>query len=138
MVDARESLLNAIKNAFSCVIPVLDAAQNWGALDKSQEGEDVKENFKSSIRNVIKSFDGKIVALSFSLLGSESICFLFLEFCDLLKCTFTSAIILSRHQWEVFGCDGWNVLLCSCFNGPPTPLFYDVPLCLCPRLPDAQ
>ncbi|XP_075877996.1 dynein axonemal heavy chain 8-like [Nelusetta ayraudi] len=57
MVDARESLLNAIKNSFSCVIPVLDATQNWGALDKSEDGEDVKEYFKSSIKDFIGSFD---------------------------------------------------------------------------------
>lgn len=63
MVDARESLLKAIKNAFSCVIPVLDAAQNWGALDKSEDSEDVKEYFKSSIKNFIESFDGNIVFL---------------------------------------------------------------------------
>lgn len=65
MVDARESLLKAIKNSFSCVIPVLDATQNWGALDKSEDGKDVKEKFKSSIKDFIGSFDGNIFSFSF-------------------------------------------------------------------------
>lgn len=63
MVDARESLLKGIKSAFSCVIPVLDAAQNWGAVDKSEDSEDVKEYFRSSIKNFIRSFDGNILFL---------------------------------------------------------------------------
>lgn len=63
MVDARESLLKAIKNAFSCVIPVLDAAQNWGAVETSDDSEDVKEYFKSSIKNFIGSFDGNFLFL---------------------------------------------------------------------------
>lgn len=58
MVDARESLLKAIKNAFGCVLPVLDATQNWGALDKHEDGEEMKENFKCGIKRFIKSFDG--------------------------------------------------------------------------------
>lgn len=76
MVDARESLLQAIKKAFSCVIPVLDAVQNWGGLEKSEDSEDVKENFRSSIKNFIGSFDGIIL---FFFAWSDSITYILLS-----------------------------------------------------------
>lgn len=93
MVDARESLLKAIKNSFSCVIPVLDATQNWGALDKSEDGEDVKEYFKSSIKDFIGSFDGNILLFVFLI---QSYSFNVFGIVWLVLCTFMSMKMFSH------------------------------------------
>ncbi|KAM7400305.1 hypothetical protein PAMA_004821 [Pampus argenteus] len=57
MVDAREGLLKGIKNAFEFLLPGLDAAQNWGALDKSRHGAKLKKNFKYTIQHCLSSLD---------------------------------------------------------------------------------
>uniref|UniRef100_A0A4W6EG55 Dynein axonemal heavy chain 8 n=1 Tax=Lates calcarifer TaxID=8187 RepID=A0A4W6EG55_LATCA len=59
MVDARDGLLKGIKNAFSFVLPALDATQNWGVLDKSRHGAKFKKNFKYTIKLCLSSLDGK-------------------------------------------------------------------------------
>lgn len=59
MVDARDSLLKGIRNAFNFVLPILNTAQNWGVLDKSRHGEKFKKNFKYNIKLFLSSLDGK-------------------------------------------------------------------------------
>ncbi|XP_041805872.1 dynein heavy chain 8, axonemal-like [Chelmon rostratus] len=55
MVDARDGLLKGVSNAFNFLLPALDAAQNWGVLDKSRHGEKLKKNFKYSIKRCLSS-----------------------------------------------------------------------------------
>ncbi|KAM7379582.1 hypothetical protein PAMP_005128 [Pampus punctatissimus] len=57
MVDAREGLLKGIRNAFEFLLPGLDAAQNWGVLDKSRHGAKLKTNFKYTIQRCLSSLD---------------------------------------------------------------------------------
>ncbi|XP_044223058.1 dynein axonemal heavy chain 8-like [Thunnus albacares] len=57
MVDAREGLLKGTRNAFNFLLPALDAAQNWGVLDKSRLGAKIKTNFKYTIQRCLSSLD---------------------------------------------------------------------------------
>eukprot|EP00064_Thunnus_orientalis_P004446 superscaffoldBa00000405_g4458 len=57
MVDAREGLLKGTRNAFNFLLPALDAAQNWGILDKSRHGAKIKTNFKYTIQRCLSSLD---------------------------------------------------------------------------------
>ncbi|XP_076601065.1 dynein axonemal heavy chain 8-like [Chaetodon auriga] len=57
MVDARDGLLKGISNAFNFLLPSLDAAQNWGVLDKSRHGEKLKKRFKYTIKRCLDSLD---------------------------------------------------------------------------------
>lgn len=59
MVDAREGLLKGTRDAYSFLLPALDAAQNWGVLDKSRHGKRFKKNFKYSMNRCLSSLDGK-------------------------------------------------------------------------------
>uniref|UniRef100_A0AAQ4Q6E3 AAA+ ATPase domain-containing protein n=1 Tax=Gasterosteus aculeatus aculeatus TaxID=481459 RepID=A0AAQ4Q6E3_GASAC len=59
MIDARDGLLKGIKNSFNFVLPALDAAQNWGALDKSRHGKKIIKDFKYTIKRCLNSLDGK-------------------------------------------------------------------------------
>lgn len=61
MVDARDGLLKGISNSLKYVLPALNAAQNWGVLDKSRHGEKFKENFKYTIKHCLSSLDGKFL-----------------------------------------------------------------------------
>lgn len=65
MVDARDGLLKGVSNAFNFLLPALDAAQNWGVLDKSRHGEKLKKNFKYSIKRCLSSLYGKSSFFSF-------------------------------------------------------------------------
>lgn len=58
MVDARDGLLKGTTNAFSFLLPALDAAQNWGVLDKSKHGGKLKKNFKYTIKRCLSSLEG--------------------------------------------------------------------------------
>ncbi|KAM8851323.1 dynein axonemal heavy chain 8-like isoform 4-T8 [Spinachia spinachia] len=57
MIDARDGLLKGIKNAFNFVLPALDAAQNWGVLDKSRHGKQIIKDFKYTIKRCLNSLD---------------------------------------------------------------------------------
>ncbi|XP_037644332.1 dynein heavy chain 8, axonemal-like isoform X1 [Sebastes umbrosus] len=57
MVDAREGLLKGTRDAYSFLLPALDAAQNWGVLDKSRHGKRFKKNFKYSMDRCLSSLD---------------------------------------------------------------------------------
>ncbi|KAM9349881.1 dynein axonemal heavy chain 8-like [Symphorus nematophorus] len=57
MVDARDGLLKGTRNTFNFVQPALDAAQNWGVLDKSRYGEKIKKNIKYTIKRCLSSLD---------------------------------------------------------------------------------
>ncbi|XP_078119766.1 dynein axonemal heavy chain 8-like [Sander vitreus] len=57
MVDAREGLLKATRNAYNFLLPALDAAQNWGVLDKSRHGGKFKKNFKYTMKRFLSSLD---------------------------------------------------------------------------------
>ncbi|XP_075954128.1 dynein axonemal heavy chain 8-like [Anarhichas minor] len=57
MVDARDGLLKGIRNSFNFVLPVIDAAQNWGVLNNSRHGENLKKNFKYTVKRCISSLD---------------------------------------------------------------------------------
>lgn len=61
MVDARDGLLKGISNSFNFVLPALNAAQNWGVLDKSRHGEKLKKNFKYTTKCCLSSLDGKLL-----------------------------------------------------------------------------
>ncbi|XP_045906997.1 dynein axonemal heavy chain 8-like isoform X1 [Micropterus dolomieu] len=57
MVDARNGLLKGARNAYNFLLPALDAAQNWGVLEKSRHGEKFKKNFKYTIKHCLSSLD---------------------------------------------------------------------------------
>ncbi|XP_037304127.2 dynein axonemal heavy chain 8-like [Pungitius pungitius] len=57
MIDARDGLFKGIKNSFNLVLPALDAAQNWGDLDKSSHGKKIIKDFKYTMKRCINSLD---------------------------------------------------------------------------------
>lgn len=59
MLDAREGLLKGTRNTFNPLLPALDAAQNWGVLDKSRHGEKMKKNFKYTLTHYLSTLHGK-------------------------------------------------------------------------------
>ncbi|XP_062284222.1 dynein axonemal heavy chain 8-like [Scomber scombrus] len=57
MVNATEGLLKGTRNAFKFLLPALDAAQNWGVLEKCRHGAKIIGNFKYTIQRCLLSFD---------------------------------------------------------------------------------
>ncbi|XP_054882887.1 dynein axonemal heavy chain 8-like [Poeciliopsis prolifica] len=56
--DATEGLLKGLKNAYGFLLPILEAQDNWGALDQSKHGEKTKKIFLENFKHFLGTLDG--------------------------------------------------------------------------------
>uniref|UniRef100_A0A667Y8J8 Dynein heavy chain tail domain-containing protein n=1 Tax=Myripristis murdjan TaxID=586833 RepID=A0A667Y8J8_9TELE len=60
MLDATDGILKGTCNLLSkFLLPSLNAAQDWGGINKSQHGEKLKQNFKDTLKRSITFLDSK-------------------------------------------------------------------------------
>ncbi|KAM4579488.1 dynein axonemal heavy chain 8-like, partial [Fundulus diaphanus] len=57
MIDATDGLLKGIRNAYAFLLPVLEAQESWGALDRSRHGEKLKKNFLDNYKHFLSELD---------------------------------------------------------------------------------